>query len=103
MTAQLKINLRPLWNPAAEAIASISERKGFGDVVWNFVFEELKGSHTLRPLNDSEWPLIEEEELDDVNETERTWRDPSAHKTRSATNSWLQCRAAQKAIHQVRI
>ncbi|KAI0090560.1 armadillo-type protein [Irpex rosettiformis] len=100
LVAQLKINLRPLWSSTASAIASISERKGFGDVVWRFVFEELKSSHDLSSLRESEWPPVIEEELDDVNETERTWRDPSAHKTRLATNNWLRSNAAQKAIHQ---
>lgn len=105
-TAQLKINLRPLWSPTAEALASISERKGFGDVVWGYVFEELKNAS--RPgasfEEDGEGWLGEdgeEEELDDVNESERTWRDPSAHKLRCVTNAWIRGRAAQKAIREV--
>ena len=44
----------------------------------------------------------DEEELDDVNESEKTWRDPSAHKVRCATNGWMRGRAAQKAIREVR-
>ncbi|KAI0820961.1 armadillo-type protein [Irpex lacteus] len=105
LVAQLKINLRPLWSPTAEALASISERKGFGDVVWGYVFEELKNAS--RPgasfEEDGEGWLGEdgeEEDLDDVNESERTWRDPSAHKLRCVTNAWIRGRAAQEAIRE---
>ena len=38
--AQLKVNLRPLWSPAAGALAQMAQR--FGDEVWSLAFAELK-------------------------------------------------------------
>jgi hypothetical protein len=38
-TAQLKVNLRPLWSPAAAALSSLSQR--FGVVVWKLLFDEV--------------------------------------------------------------
>ncbi|KAJ4499575.1 hypothetical protein C8R41DRAFT_915316 [Lentinula lateritia] len=40
LTAQLKVNLRPVWSPAATALFDLSQR--FGDVVWSVLFTELK-------------------------------------------------------------
>lgn len=40
LIVQLKVNLRPLWSPAAAALASHSQR--FGDVVWKLSFEEVQ-------------------------------------------------------------
>ncbi|KAI0343436.1 hypothetical protein BDW22DRAFT_1328530 [Trametopsis cervina] len=97
LVAQFKINLRPLWSAAAEAIAIMSERKGISEIVWRLIFEELKqGSE---PPSDLEWPDPVDDESDTINESERTWRDPSAHKIRSAINIWLGGSASQRAIH----
>lgn len=97
--AQFKINLRPLWSAAAEAIAIMSERKGVSEIVWRLIFEELK--HGSEPPSDLEWPDPVDDESDTINESERTWRDPSAHKIRSAINIWLGGSASQRAIHAV--
>lgn len=43
-----------------------------------------------------------EEELDTVNEDERTWRDPSAHKFRTAVNRWLRGDMARLGLIKVR-
>ena len=42
LTAQLKVNLRPLWSPAASALSSLSSR--FGDLVWGLLFQEVQNA-----------------------------------------------------------
>ncbi|KAL0573671.1 U3 snoRNP protein [Marasmius crinis-equi] len=93
LTAQLKVNLRPLWSPAAKALESTSRR--FGDTVWVLLFEELKkvveGSDAISKGPSVDWDM---EELagggadDDPWEDERSWRDPSAHKLWLAVIQW---------------
>jgi len=91
--AQLKVNLRPLWSPAAEALASLSHR--FGDLLWGLIFSELRAVSRIQGIDRStpSWmvgPSAEAEDTDDeINEEERTWRDPSAHKLRSAVGKWM--------------
>ena len=91
--AQLKVNLRPLWSPAAEALASLSHR--FGDLLWRLIFGELRAVSQIQGIDRStpSWmigPSAEAEDTDDeINEEERTWRDPSAHKLRSAVGKWM--------------
>lgn len=91
--AQLKINLRPLWSPAAEALASLSQR--FGDLSWGLMFGELRAVSRIQGVDQStpSWmvgPSSEAEDKDDkIDEEERTWRDPSAHKLRSAVGKWM--------------
>ncbi|CAL1711913.1 unnamed protein product [Somion occarium] len=98
LTSQLKVNLRPVWSPAAEALAAIAER--FGDKVWELVFEELQNLSQGSTLQvDPGWMVDEDEgELDTINEDERTWRDPSAHKFRSQVTLWLRENAARKRL-----
>ena len=95
-TAQLKVNLRPLWSPAATALASLSQR--FGDVVWKLLFEEVQKftcvtSSSIQPeVAESERNFVasneDKENADDQWEEERSWRDPSAHNLRSVIVDW---------------
>jgi U3 small nucleolar RNA-associated protein 20 len=101
--AQLKVNLRPLWSPAATALGSLSQR--FGDVVWRLLFAELHGvSREQQPP--SSWPEKGQEESEESNdedpwEEERSWRDPSAHKLRSVVLQWSDSEFAKKQLYKV--
>ncbi|PPQ91255.1 hypothetical protein CVT25_006372 [Psilocybe cyanescens] len=101
LIAQLKVNLRPLWSPAAAALGSLAQR--FGDLVWRLLFEELRkvtldtpsGTISSSQSHSSErdqepWHGDEADQRDasDPWEEERTWRDPSAHKLRSVVLVW---------------
>ncbi|ESK84634.1 u3 snornp protein utp20 [Moniliophthora roreri MCA 2997] len=92
LIAQLKVNLRPIWTPAAKALAEHAEH--FGDVTWDLLFQEIKEvsqSHSVEYENDE---LVEEEEqVKDIWEEERSWRDPSAHKLRVAVLEWLDAKS----------
>ncbi|KAK7033108.1 DRIM domain-containing protein, partial [Favolaschia claudopus] len=98
LVAQLKVNLRPLWSPAAGALAQMAQR--FGDDVWSIVFEEL------RMLYSSSTQHVPQEHIDaeqrpidnDPREEERSWRDPSAHKLRSAVRKWFNVRHRLKEL-----
>lgn len=92
LVAQLKVNLRPLWSPAMAALGSLAGR--WGDLVWELVFSELKGV-TEEPeraggsVEAGQHAVDDDAEEDEVNEKERSWRDPSAHKFRVAVGHWL--------------
>ncbi|CAA7260357.1 unnamed protein product [Cyclocybe aegerita] len=101
LIAQLKVNLRPLWSPAAAALAFLGQR--FGDLVWRLLFDEVKKieegayialCHELSPSPSQERGQEgvdsdgHPDDVDDPWEEERTWRDPSAHKVRSIVNAW---------------
>ncbi|KAI0782968.1 armadillo-type protein [Abortiporus biennis] len=99
--AQLKVNLRPVWKPAAEAIHAVSER--FGDLTWDLVFQEIRQIAEGVPEHDcsivSSWMTTDlDDELDSINEDEKTWRDPSAHKLRVTVASWLREDSARRAV-----
>ncbi|KAF7374911.1 DRIM domain-containing protein [Mycena sanguinolenta] len=101
LVAQLKINLRPLWSPAAGALAQMAQR--FGDEIWRMVFEELKALYSSSPANDDmQVEQMDEKQTgkedDDPWEEERTWRDPSAHKLRSVIGKWLNARHRMKEL-----
>ncbi|KAF5354672.1 hypothetical protein D9756_005618 [Leucocoprinus leucothites] len=92
LIAQLKVNLRPLWSPAAAALSALSQR--FGDVVWDLMFAEIqRGEDGNQGTRDSRFNNTqaqgEGDERDDIWEDERSWRDPSAHKLRVALSKWL--------------
>ncbi|KAF7330551.1 DRIM domain-containing protein [Mycena venus] len=92
LVAQLKVNLRPLWSPAAGALAQMAQR--FGDEIWRMVFEELRTLYSSSsPSEDVRLEPTDEERTGDEDseprEEERTWRDPSAHKLRSVIGKWL--------------
>ncbi|KIK59622.1 hypothetical protein GYMLUDRAFT_74500 [Collybiopsis luxurians FD-317 M1] len=104
LTAQLKVNLRPVWAPAAKALCELSQR--CGDAVWKVLFGELK---TLS-LDDGVSSHLEKKRdqkgedsasnSDDPWEEERSWRDPSAHKLREIVIRWLDVRLHWKEILQ---
>lgn len=97
--AQLKVNLRPLWSPAAEALSSLAKR--FGDSVWACLFDELKALTEVEKARGlPEWlnENVGEDVNDDPWEEERTWRDGAAHKIRSVISSWLDEDHDRKAI-----
>lgn len=106
-TAQLKVNLRPLWSPAAEALASLSVR--FGDAVWQLMFGELRAVSQMSgvDLGVPAWMGIvsfsdgDDGDDEEVMEEERTWRDPSAHKLRAAVGKWLRDDHQRKVIIRV--
>jgi U3 small nucleolar RNA-associated protein 20 len=93
IVAQLKVNLRPIWSPASEALPSLAQR--FGDVVWDIVFSELQqpqGAHDYR----SRW------EQNGSLGRRRSWREPSAHRLRGAAATWLDRHHQGKVIISVR-
>ena len=98
--AQLKVNLRPLWGPAAEALAVVAER--FGDITWSLLFEQLKAA-SLDQLSEPalSWMSVDDGDQDTISEQERSWRDPSAHKLRSSVGKRLNGNAATIAIVRV--
>ena len=89
VVAQLKVGLRPVWLPAARALEKLSEQSG--EVVWRIMFGELK-EVVSTPSADGvpEWmkEAGDDDDLDKVRESERSWRDPSAHKVRSTLAKW---------------
>ncbi|KAG8220545.1 armadillo-type protein [Butyriboletus roseoflavus] len=99
LISQLKVNLRPLWSPAAEALSSLAKR--FGDSVWVCLFDELREiTKVAKARGLPEWlnKNIEQDACDDPWEEERTWRDGAAHKMRNVISSWLDRDHEQKAI-----
>jgi len=90
LASQLKVGLRPVWLPTAHALEKLSER--CGETVWQVVFGELKavvGSSTLENVPDWMKDVSDAAgDADEVRESERSWRDPSAHKIRSALAKW---------------
>jgi U3 small nucleolar RNA-associated protein 20 len=88
---QMKVNLRPLWSAAMGALSMLSER--FGDLVWNLVFSDLQhmcDTDAEPGVVIPSWMKNESDEVDtdDIQEVEKTWRDPSAHKMRVSVVKW---------------
>ena len=100
--AQLKVNLRPLWSSAAKALSALASR--YGDLVWTMIFSEMQATYLTEEVEVPEWisSFEEVQNLDDVDEEERTWRDPSGHKTRTAVAKWEGGAHAQRSLIQVR-
>ena len=89
VVAQLKVGLRPVWLPAARVLEKLSEQSS--EVVWRIMFGELKELvSTSSAEGVPEWmkDARDEDDLDQVRESERSWRDPSAHKVRCALAKW---------------
>lgn len=86
--AQLQVNLRPLWSPAAKAIASLSER--FGDKAWSLLFSELEAI-IKRETDNVEGSSMDVDDPSSTSpmESERSWRDPSSAKLRQVVKQWL--------------
>jgi len=101
LVAQLKVNLRPLWAPAMKALSELSTR--CDPVVWSAVFEDLRRLSEGQTLELSpEWTNESlDDDGDDIQEEERTWQDPSAHKMRVAVSSWTSDRAPRRKIIKV--
>ncbi|KZO93884.1 hypothetical protein CALVIDRAFT_600365 [Calocera viscosa TUFC12733] len=80
LIAQLKINLRPLWQPACQAIAKIIQQHP--EEAWSRVYQQLEAA-SLRPDElvepEPRWPVFA---VDDTSEgeEERTFRDPTLAK-----------------------
>ncbi|KZV69813.1 hypothetical protein PENSPDRAFT_753100 [Peniophora sp. CONT] len=116
LVAQLKVGLRPAWTPACKALAEVAGN-GYGEKVWGVVWGEMRkttralegpsslfasgedvemsddeedGEEEEMPTWTPQYVDGDEEEgvVDDVDESERTWRDPSAHKVRVAVKTW---------------
>lgn len=102
-TAQTKVNLRPIWSPAADALGKLSER--FGNLVWELIFQEVQELESKNGLGNTERDGgVEREgvaEKDDPWEEERSWRDPAAHQLRSAVSKWLDGGYAQAELLMV--
>jgi len=89
VVAQLKVGLRPVWLPAARVLENLSEQSG--EVVWRIMFGELKEVVSTSSADGVPgWmkDARDDDDLDEVRESERSWRDPSAHKVRSALAKW---------------
>jgi len=99
--AQLKVNLRPIWSPAAQALSSLAQK--FGDVVWNIIFAELQQPQGANRIPD--WLAATKDDQNDMDpwEEERSWRDPTAHRVRGAAVSWLDKFHHRKIIISVRL
>ena len=101
LVAQLKVNLRPLWAPATKALSELSNR--CDPIVWSAVLGDLRrlsegDDFGLSPGWAKESPSGDG---DTIQEEERTWRDPSAHKMRVAVFSWTSDRAPKEKIIKV--
>lgn len=106
LPAQLKVNLRPLWSPATAALASLSQH--FGDLVWELVFGELRAVTRMQgtqqaTITNPHWisdvaSSAEDDDDKEPLEEERSWRDPGAHKLRSAVGKWLRNDHQRRAI-----
>jgi U3 small nucleolar RNA-associated protein 20 len=97
LTAQLKVNLRPLWSPAASSLASLSQRQPIEETSWRLMFAELiSASSEDSPLDSSNGLHAIGDSYEDVYEEERTWRDPSAHKMRVTASKWNDIHAFQE-------
>jgi len=115
LIAQLKVNLRPLWSPAAAALSLLAQR--FGDLVWRLLFEELRkvtsgdlgvgdgleGSSLEDNQHSKEGCGGDETSVGDPWEEERTWRDPSAHKLRSVILIWEDPEGERRRLMKVRV
>ncbi|PIL29525.1 hypothetical protein GSI_08333 [Ganoderma sinense ZZ0214-1] len=103
LIAQLKVNLRPLWAPAASALSTLASR--FGDLVWALLFRELQNavSPFVDAASNPAWLKENADEGDVIWEDERSWRDPSAHKLRTAVAKWARHSAAEHAIVQSQV
>ena len=54
-----KVNLRPIWSPAPEAISSLAKR--FGDVVWDIILSKLQQPQGAHQIPSPDWMTTTEE------------------------------------------
>jgi U3 small nucleolar RNA-associated protein 20 len=97
IVAQLKVDLRPIWSPASEALSSLAQR--FGDVVWDIVFSVLQ--HPQGAHQTPDWMTITGAGGNKMDpwEEERSWRD---YRLRGAAATWLDRHHQRKVIISVR-
>ncbi len=90
LVAQLKVGLRPVWLVTAHALEKLSER--CGEIVWRVMFGELKAVTALSSVDSvPNWAKDIGDgasNAGEVRESERSWRDPSAHKICNAVAKW---------------
>ena len=90
LVAQLKVGLRPVWLPTAHALETLSER--CGEIVWRVMFGELKAVIALSSVDSvPDWAKdigIGAGNAEEWRDSERSWRDPSAHKIYNALTKW---------------
>ncbi|KAJ3843214.1 hypothetical protein F5878DRAFT_721627 [Lentinula raphanica] len=103
LTAQLKVNLRPIWSPAQTALFELSQR--FGNVVWDVLFTELRAlslEEDTAPSKHQDHDSAKDEggNSNDPWEEERSWRDPSAHKQREVVIQWMDDNLRRKKLLQ---
>src|SRR6266852_2999310 len=90
LVAQLKVGLHPVWLPTAHALETLSER--CGEIVWRVMFGELKAVIALSTVDSvPDWvkdTCIGAGNAEEWRESERSWRDTSAHKICNALTRW---------------
>jgi len=84
-----------------KALSELSTR--CDPVVWSALFEDLRRLSEGRSLGVSpEWASEStSDDGDDIQEEERTWQDPSAHKMRIAVSSWTNDQVLRRKIVKV--
>ncbi|TDL22984.1 hypothetical protein BD410DRAFT_769374 [Rickenella mellea] len=109
LLGQLKVNLRPLWNAAAQSISTFSIASS--ETVWPLILQEIqwtcspaatdviKAKSSWHPVGDSPSEAV----ADDPREEERSWRDPSAYKIRVAVKAWTSMDSCRSAIIQEQV
>jgi U3 small nucleolar RNA-associated protein 20 len=90
LVAQLKVGLRPVWLPTVHALEQLTER--CGEIVWRVMFGELKAVIALSSVDSvPDWAKDIGNgagSAEEWRESERSWRDPSAHKICNALAKW---------------
>ncbi|KZV87291.1 hypothetical protein EXIGLDRAFT_773803 [Exidia glandulosa HHB12029] len=83
LLGQLKVNLRPIWDPTVKALAELASR--FSEDVWDAVWAQLDCPPAAEDV-------VAEDAVDEVEEmekeTERTWRDPTAFALDACVRRW---------------
>jgi U3 small nucleolar RNA-associated protein 20 len=87
-----------VWIPAIKALGVLSQR--FGDTVWNLSFDELEAA-VHRKLTQDMGSIDHLDGPELTMESERSWRDPSAAKLRSAVKAWTISDPSPKESFQV--
>ncbi|KAH7099278.1 armadillo-type protein [Auriculariales sp. MPI-PUGE-AT-0066] len=94
LTAQLKVNLRPIWDPTVKALSAVSQR--WPEAVWGHLWGDLErltensGSITTEDrTSDDEHAERDQDALTEpTRESERTWRDPSLFAIDGLVRRW---------------
>lgn len=71
-------------------------------MVWDNVFADLASlQENTSEFGEPPWVKDHHTSEDEINETERMWRDPSAHKVRMAVVNWLENESVKSAVIEV--